>query len=153
MYYCNINGFQTKKESIRKIIDKLKPKIIALSETKLASGSSIKSLLPEYDVCSRPTKAGKRDIAICVKLETFKSILDVTTTPHNDILCVRICMADCVVRVIHGYGPQESENAEIREDFFSELDLEITNCEMADELPITVGDMNATVLPLSSTTS
>jgi hypothetical protein len=92
LYYCNINGFQSKKESIRKIVDDIKPKIIVLCETKLSTGSTVKSILPEYEVCCRPTKAGKRGLAICVKLQTFKSILDVTTTPNNDILAVRIGM-------------------------------------------------------------
>ena len=52
-------------------------------------------------------------------------------------------MADCAVRIILGYGPQESEKAEIREDFFNELDVEVTKCKIAADLPIVIGDMNA----------
>ena len=93
LYYCNVNGFQTKKESIRTIVDNLQPKVIALCETKLAQGNSVKTLLPEYEVCpGKPTKVGKSGMVICVKLQTFQSIKDVTTTPHDDILSVRICM-------------------------------------------------------------
>ena len=145
MYYCNVNGFQTKKQSIQKIVDDLKPKILALCETKLPSGNTIKNTLPNYEICSRPTKAGKSGLAIGVKLQTFNSILDVTSTPHSDILSVRIGMAQTAVRIILGYAPQETEKVEVRESFYTELGVEITNCLISNELPIVLGDMNAKI--------
>ena len=120
-------------------------RIIALSETKLASGQLIKKTLPEYEVCTKTTKAGQSGIAIAVKLQTFKSILDVTSTSHKDILTVRVTMATCTVRIIIGYAPQESELAELREKFFTELEIEITKCRIDGELPIVIGDMNAKI--------
>ena len=74
MYYCNVNGFQCKKESILKIVETLNPKIIALCETKLATGNTIKAMLPDYEVCAKPNKIGKSGIAIAVKLQTFASV-------------------------------------------------------------------------------
>ena len=145
MYYCNVNGFQTKKQSIQKIVDDLKPKILALCETKLPSGNTIKNTLPDYEICSRPNKAGKSGLAIGVKLQTFNSILDVTSTPHSDILSVRIGMAQTAVRIILGYAPQETEKVEVRESFYTELGVEITNCLISNELPIVLGDMNAKI--------
>lgn len=145
VYYCNINGFQTKKESIRKIVDKLQPKIVIMCETKLPSGSAVKKILPEFEVCAKPTKAGKSGLVICVKLQTFQSILDVTTTPHINILAVRITMAEFAVRIILGYAPQENDKAEEREEFFTEMDVEITNSMMAGELPLVIGDMNSKI--------
>ena len=85
----------------------------------LAALSTIKKILPEYEVASRPTKVGQSGIAVCVKLQTFQSILDVTTSPHNNILAVRITTAAGGVRIILGYGPQENETPDDREGFFS----------------------------------
>ena len=51
IYYCNVNGFQSKKESISKIANDLKPKIIAMCETKLPSANAIKAILPDYEIC------------------------------------------------------------------------------------------------------
>ena len=51
------------------------------------------------------------------------------------------------VRVILGYAPQETERQEVREAFFTELDVEIANCVMANEMPIVLGDMNAKITP------
>ena len=54
-------------------------------------------------------------------------------------------MATISVRIILGYAPQETDNADARESFFTELDVEVTNCLIANDLPIIVGDMNAKV--------
>ena len=131
-------------------MEKLQPKIFALCETKLASGNVIKNLLPNYEVSTRPTKAGQSGLAICVKKQTFASILDVTSSTLNSILVVRIVMKDITVRVILGYSPQETDDPEERETFYSELAVEITKCKMADQLPILVGDMNAKILDAES---
>ena len=135
--------FPNKKRKHSESCRNLQPKLIALSETKLSNGNPIKTLLPEYEICSKPTEAGKRGLAICVKLQTFQSILDVTSTTLNDILSVRIVMGAHTIRVILGYAPQETEKIEIREAFYTDLDIEITNCEMECEIPIVMGDMNA----------
>ena len=103
MYYCNINGFQSKKDSIRKIVDDLQPKIIALCELKLPGGNAVKSLFPEFEVSVKPTKAGKSGIAVGVKLQTFVSISDVTTSLLDDILSVRVCLGNETIRIILGY--------------------------------------------------
>ena len=124
----------------------MNPKIIAFCETKLPSGSLIKTALPGYEICSRPTKAGKSGIAIGVKKQTFRSVLDVTTTPLSNILSIRIGMTDDKsIRIILAYAPQETENPETCEAFFTELGIEITNGLAADELPLIVGDLNSKI--------
>ena len=55
-------------------------------------------------------------------------------------------MVELAVRVILGYGPQENDKLEERENFFNELDAEITNCKIANELPFVIGDMNSKLL-------
>ena len=145
IYYCNINGFQSKKESIRKAVDKLNPQIIVLCETKLATANAVKKLFPEYEICTRPTKAGKSGLAICIQKEFFQSILDVTTSCLDDILTVRISKGGDAIRVILGYAPQENETVDVREAFFTELEIEISKCKMAEEQPLVFGDMNSKI--------
>ena len=145
IYYCNVNGFRSKQDSIKNIIEQVQPKIVALCETKLESGKTIKSALPGYEICSRKKKAGEKGIAVCVKKQTFKSVLDVTITNHEDIVAVRIEMAQCVARIILGYAPQETDPVELRELFFTELEIEISQCRLADEMPIVLGDLNSKI--------
>ena len=51
-------------------------------------------------------------------------------------------MAQCTARVILAYAPQETETVETREEFYTELEIEISKCRMADELPLVLGDLN-----------
>ena len=127
------------------MVDELQPKIIALCETKLGSGKAIKNLFPEYEVCSSTKKVGQKGLALLVKLQTFKNVLDATSSHLEDIVAARIEMSQCTLRIILGYAPQETEPAEIREQFFTELAIEVSKCKMADEIPIIVGDLNAKI--------
>ena len=146
VYYCNVNGFKSKVESIKNIVEKHQPQIMALCETKLGSGQVIKNALPGYEVCIRNCKTGQKGSAVCVKLNTFRSVLDVTSSNSGDIMVVRIEMTmDNVVRIILGYAPQENEPVEVREEFFTDLEIEIAKSKMADEVPILVGDLNAKI--------
>ena len=145
MYYCNINGFKSKQESLGEIVDKLQPKIVILCETKLASGNLLKKLLPGYDISNKPTKAGKSGLAIAVKYQTFKSVLDVTNSSHQNILTTRIEMASMAIRIILGYAPQETENSEAREGFFTELEVEVTRSKLNGDIPLVIGDLNAKI--------
>ena len=146
IYYCNVNGFKGKQNSIQNIIENLQPKIVAFCETKVAPRYNIKNVLPQYEIISRPTKCGEKGIAIGVKSQTFQSVLDVTSSTLPDILSVRISMAQCTVRVILAYAPQETETVETREEFYTELEIEISKCRMADELPLVIGDLNAKLI-------
>ena len=82
----------------------------------------LKKLLPSYSINSKPNKLGKSGIALAVKSQTFNSVLDVTSTSHKDILVVRVGMDSTSLRMILGYAPQETDDIETREDFFTELE-------------------------------
>ena len=49
------------------------------------------------------------------------------------------------MRIILGYAPQENETTEVREQFFTELEIEVNECKAASDLPIIMGDMNAKI--------
>ena len=151
LYYCNVNGIKSKQTSLKQIIEQIEPKIVVFCETKLPSDSILKNLLPGYAVNGRPTKGGQSGIAIAVKGQTFLSVLDVTDTKHKDIVVTRIQLNHwCAARVILGYAPQETEKVEVREQFFTELEIEITRCKSEGDIPILVGDMNAKLEKLSN---
>ena len=145
MYYCNVNGFQSKKDSVRLAVEQLKPDIIALCETKLSTGRSVKTMFPEYEVSTKPTKVGKSGLALCVKKDRFQTVLEATTSSLEDILMVRAKMGNSAIRFILGYAPQETADGDLRENFFSELEVEIAKSKMAEEDHIVIGDMNSKI--------
>ena len=52
--------------------------------------------------------------------------------------------------MIVGYAPQEDDDIETREEFFQELELEITKCMAIGDIPLIVGDFNAKIVPSTS---
>ena len=94
---------------------------------------------------TKPTKAGKSGLAICTKKQCFQSVLAVTTSGISNILTVRVDCGSSTIRVILGYAPQETETAEVRESFFTELEVEVLNCKVEEDYPIVLGDMNSKV--------
>ena len=146
MYYCNVNGLKLKQSSLKEIIENLAPKVIALCETKLPSDSVIKNMLPDYDINHSPTKVGQSGIVIAVKKQTFNSVLDVTKSSHKNIVVTRIGLDSIAIRVILGYAPQETDYADIREQFFTELEIEINESKICGDIPIILGDMNAKIV-------
>ena len=134
---------------MKQVIDNLSPKIIVLCETKLPSNTVLKKLLPAYEVNTRVTKSGQSGVAIAVKSQTFRSALDVTCSTHHNIITTRIELDNCAIRIILGYAPQETEPADVREHFFTELGVEATQCKLAGDLPIVIGDMNAKIVNIS----
>ena len=93
-----------------------------------------------------------------MKTQTFSSVLDVTTTENKNILATRIGLnATTSIRIILGYAPQETVESETREDFFTDLEIEINNSKLDGDYPIICGDLNAKmewtdskITPLSS---
>ena len=154
LYYNNINGLTSKTESLKKILGCLSPDIVALCETKLSKAT--KGVLSKnfdervYSIIPRFTKAGKEGLVIAVKHNTFKSVLDVTTTELNTIMSVRLSTGVNNIRLILGYAPQEDEDNEIREEFFQELELELRCCATSGDFPLLIGDFNAKIEPSSA---
>ncbi len=76
--------------SLKLILEKEKPHILALCETKMAKNSH--GILEEtinkkqYKIIPRYTKAGKEGMVIAVRNNTFQNILDVTRSQLNSTL-------------------------------------------------------------------
>ena len=78
--------------------------------------------------------------------QTFNSVLDVTSTYHKNIVVSRIGLDSIAARIILVYAPQETDNLEVREEFFTELEIEINECKINGEMPFVIGDMNAKLI-------
>ena len=85
---------------------------------------------PEYEVFTKPTKAGKSGLAICTKKQCFQSALDVTTSGISNILTVRVDCGSSTFRIILEYAPQETETVKLRENFFRELEVGVLKCKV-----------------------
>ena len=152
LYYVNINGFRSNVDSLNDIVKKLNPSIIALCETKIDSSNIIlKRLSKSFNVITRQTKEGQSGLMIAVRKDSFASMLGVASTVNKNIMVARLNSDGYNIRVILVYAPQETERIDAREEFFTELEIEVAKCMVDDDHPIIVGDFNARLEFLNNT--
>ena len=146
VYYNNINGYQSKRESFLKIIQCDEPDIIALCETKRPELNTIKKdEIPGYAVLERNVKQGKEGLLFAVKKGTYKTIREITESELKSIMTVKIEYQDINIRVVIGHAPQETAKYEERSDFFNELAEQVERALTSGDKLIVVGDMNARI--------
>ena len=143
MYYVNINGFQTKKVSLEQIVIKgIKPDVIALVETKVPK-DKVFSDWEQYYCIKRNDTRGKGGIMCAFKNGTYRSARNMTHVDDNRILTCRVKYKSETVRIIASYGPQETDDPELRKDFYINLGIEIEKSACAGDSVMLIGDMNA----------
>jgi hypothetical protein len=125
----------------------LKPDIIMLTETK-ATSTWVNSVIKELGyipvIKSGPTvNSGGMVIGTRTHLG---STTNTTASNHQNIFSVQMEIKSYPVRLIGAYGLQENENADVRKDFFTELEIEIECAVGAGCIPIVLGDLNAKYL-------
>ena len=74
---------------------------------------------------------------------TYKSARNVTHVDDVRILTCRVKYKSETVRIIASYGPQETDDLELRKDFYINLGIEIEKSACAGDGVMLVGDMNA----------
>ena len=145
LYYNNINGFRSKADSIKEILKKVEPDILALCETKVGNSTVVDNNIEEagYKGITRNIKNGQGGLVIATRTSSMGRVKNVTTSPLKSILAGRLEIRGGFLRIILGHGPQETENAENREEFFREMAIEIQKARQAGDKVLLVGDMNA----------
>ena len=142
--YSNINGYTTKKDSLTKIVESVKPDIIALCETKKL-GQLKEEGLAEIDVMEKDLKPGQEGLLVAVRKCTAKSMKEITESELT-VMTVRIEYPRMNLRVIVAHAPQETDKAETRVEFYEELSVQIERCVTSGDELIFVGDLNARIV-------
>ena len=141
IFYNNINGMVSKRESLTQAINIANPDILALCETKLGAKSEPK--IPGYEPIYENMVYGKEGLLVAVREGTFLSIEKVTQkSEEGNILAVQVRYPNLTMRVVVGHAPQETEKLEIRQNFFESLKLEVERGQLNGEAVLVLGDMN-----------
>ena len=77
LYFVNINGYQSKKESLLQILEVVQPDIVALVETKLPKNKGYDDW-KKYVCFKRNSSQGKGGVMCAFKKGTFQSARNVT---------------------------------------------------------------------------
>ena len=114
--------------------------------------SKLTTLLPGFKLFSKVTKLGQGGLLLAVRKNMFVSSMEVTSSLDKNILSVRLAVSESLnLRIILAYGPQESEAVVIRQEFMTELSIELQNSLDNGDVPIILGDLNAKIENNNST--
>ena len=111
LYFNNINGYVSKKDSLAEIIKVYQPDIVGLCETKTGKNENV--TIDGYDAVTHNFKKGQEGLAVAVRKGTYKS-LEVISKDAKNIFSVQVVYPDLTLRVIVCHGPQEEEESEVR---------------------------------------
>ena len=96
LFYCNVNGLISKRESLNQSISIAIPDIVGLCETKLGALSEPK--IPGYEAAYHNLKQGKEGLLVAAKEGTFKSMEKVTMdTEDRNVLAVQITLQPIII--------------------------------------------------------
>ena len=128
---CNVNGIKQKLHSLEFIVQDLSPSVIILQEIKIIRKSTI--VLPNYKSFFLIKSCHSGGLLIAVNND-LKPILIYEGTQDCQVLVVQIETTAFNIRVIAGYGPQETDttNSRLYRDCIEENinRAKLQNCEI-----------------------
>ena len=150
IYYINIRGFISKSVSLEAIIISLnKPDVIVLCEIKTVSAPVIRKYFKQLGYDTIVKKASGIIIAAKYKF----NMICVTKSIHDNILATCVKVGNSDITIIAIYGPQETEKAELRSEFYEEIGIEVQACFNRGSHPVLIGDFNAKIVSSDNSVS
>ena len=118
----NAGGLNLKRESLFHIINKFRPSVVNIQETKFAQYNTLK--IPGYEVfeCLRKDRAGGG--IMTAVLNSLDPVI-VNCDEINEILVIQLNVKGIAIRIINAYGPQEDEDSLIVLNFWLKVESEI----------------------------
>ena len=139
--YVNINGYKSKMESVKQLLEELDIDIVMLAETKVYGAASIDIKgFQAFPVTRSRNKGG--GLYIGIRHDFCQSVL-IDEGDNAEFISVRLCSQPSSIRLILSYGPQEKESENKRTDFYESLSIQIQRAQMEGDMVILVGDFNA----------
>ena len=106
---------------------------------------SVEKLLKKYKIIGRCSRFGQGGVVIAVKKNVYSLFLDTTSTENKNIVSGRVRIGGHTLRIILGYAPQETDDGDQCEEFYTDLAMEVQNGVTNGEYPVLLGDMNAKI--------
>ena len=140
VFYVNANGFSSKKDSIKQLIQEHSPDIVLLTETKVYTKVSIK--IDGYQVFPVVRKKGSGGgLAVAVKYGLCSSLV-IAYGENAEFITVRLCFGLESIRLISVYGPQEGDAKDEIEDFYENLQIQLHRSFSKGDSVLLVGVLN-----------
>ena len=139
----NAAGIKSKMESFYHTINKFKPSVFMIQETKQNKKGLIK--VPGYQIFEKVREnRGGGGLLTCID-EDLDPVLVANCNDDVEILTVEAKLGDKKVRIINGYGPQEDDDLQDVIGFWQELEGEVIRAKNEGCYIIIEMDANAKV--------
>ena len=136
MLYVNINGYKSKMESVKQLLEELDIDIVMLAETKVYSATSIDIKgFQAFPVTRSRNKGGGLYNYIGIRHGFCQSVL-IDEGDNAEFISVRLCSKPSSMRLILSYGPQEKESENKRTNFYESLAIQIQHAQMEGDMVI-----------------
>ena len=141
---ANANSLKNKLTSLKFNIAQLHPHIIVVQETKIKRKSQIE--LSGYQ--TYPTIRGDSGGGIMIAcLSSLDPVLIFEGDAESEVLVVQVTLKSKPLRVIAGYGPQESSPVVVRETYRNTVEEQVERAYLAGCMVLIAEDANAKLGP------
>ena len=136
----NSAGLLNRGESFKRNIEKCRPGVFFVQESKVRRKNQIK--VNDYDIFEHIRKDKGGGGLLTAVHKSLKAV-SVSEEDETEVLVVQGNINNLKVRFINGYGPQENESEEVKSKFFNRLDLEVKSSKMSGALVCMELDANS----------
>ena len=141
----NAAGLINKKESFLRNIAIFKPAAYFIQESKVTQKNQV--LVDDYIIFEHVRKYSGGGGVLTAVHKALNPISVSDEIEGEEIVVVEATTGRRKLRLINGYGPQETETEDTRRNFFSRLDLEIKRAKMSGCLICIEMDSNSKLGP------
>ena len=143
--YNNINGIKSKKMSLKRIIEKEKPTVIGIAETKLKENEVVE--IEGYEIKRIDRKSEGGGVLLAYK-KCLKNITVVVREEQKEeeMLWIKINNTKIKLRIGIVYMPQEKDTKlEVIKGIYKKIEEEVQRAAENKECVIVMGDFNCKV--------
>ena len=143
--HSNIDGYESKKESVNEFVEKEKPDVIMFNDTNLKGKLKIK--IPRYFSYSKNREKFKGGVATVIANHLKHNTMKVTEgKDYDEYIVTRFDHTVPPVNIVTIYGNQESRSTDSEiEKSWMRLMKDVKEIETRNEAVILIGDMNRAI--------
>ena len=142
IYYANVNGFWSKSESIKQLIQENGIDSLVLTETKVYNKSNYTIRWISAVSCCKE-KNWRRWSAYSSEAHGICSSIMVDEGEDAEFVTVKMEFGNMYFRLLVVYGAQESDHIDKINQFYENLSLQIERASLTGDPILMVGDFNA----------
>ena len=141
IYYVNVNGYKSKRKSIKQLPEECNIDILLLSEAKLYSKTTVKIEGFQVFPAVRP-KNCSRGLLVAIKHGLCSAVM-IERGENAEFITIKAALGAKQIRIILAYGPQEGSSMQDIDDLFTQISIQVNRAILSGNSVMLVGDFNA----------